>query len=591
MIRAHRSPEIHDSSPGRLRRTAPPAASSRVRFRRCLLVESIEPRTLLSTLLMHIDDAPSPHIDVATGDVQGSRIPVVAGLEVVQARAGDTASWHSVAGLGLPIPASGVADSDSSARGGDLNSDGQLNPALADPRNAFSSRMDPIDAYSLAGSAAGMPASHVRLISAPHGTTLVADVNGDGAPDVIEFDGAGNLVYHAGIPGQPGEFEAPVTINPASTSRGIGSSLKANRLTQIPKLVGAQPFAIANSSSSVDPATDSDLSEGDGAGVAIVNDIQDNAVALFDVSPQRPSPISVESDPPDPIALAISVVTGGAVPFFPANAWREAAELAALRLSNQDATVTDSLGASSSAPASGQLVALNETSLPMAATVLTLTIEESGKEPGPTTAETEAPGLIATPAGQRIPSEQHTVAAARVTRSASGPTEGPDEPGAGATAGLTPWERLVLGLDQALEELDREGGAGTSGPTKPHNRTDPPPGPDRPAPGGGPGQRSAPERPSAAESAGPEAAIPLRRIGLIDATIARRGAERAGPDRCGIDSMVLRPVQDDPGPAPACLAVALLVARWTRPQSLARPPRAVGGRVGSPVRHRRDMLA
>ena len=48
----------------------------------------------------------------------------------------------------------------------------------------------------------------------PRATPLVADVNGDGTDDVLVVDGAGNILYRQGVPGQPGTFEPPVTINP-----------------------------------------------------------------------------------------------------------------------------------------------------------------------------------------------------------------------------------------------------------------------------------------------------------------------------------------------------------------------------------------
>ena len=45
-------------------------------------------------------------------------------------------------------------------------------------------------------------------------TPLVADVNGDGTDDVLVVDGAGDILYRQGIPGQPGSFLPPVTVNP-----------------------------------------------------------------------------------------------------------------------------------------------------------------------------------------------------------------------------------------------------------------------------------------------------------------------------------------------------------------------------------------
>ena len=52
-------------------------------------------------------------------------------------------------------------------------------------------------------------------------TPLVADVNGDGAADVSVVDAAGDILYRAGRPGEPGSFAPPVTVNPGDPSRDI----------------------------------------------------------------------------------------------------------------------------------------------------------------------------------------------------------------------------------------------------------------------------------------------------------------------------------------------------------------------------------
>ncbi len=53
-----------------------------------------------------------------------------------------------------------------------------------------------------------------QFATTPIATPLVADVNGDGTDDVLVVDGAGNILYRQGIPGRPGTFEPPVTVNP-----------------------------------------------------------------------------------------------------------------------------------------------------------------------------------------------------------------------------------------------------------------------------------------------------------------------------------------------------------------------------------------
>ncbi len=54
-----------------------------------------------------------------------------------------------------------------------------------------------------------------------HADPLVADVTGDGTDDVLEVDGAGDILYRQGIPGQPGSFLPPVAVNPGFPSRDI----------------------------------------------------------------------------------------------------------------------------------------------------------------------------------------------------------------------------------------------------------------------------------------------------------------------------------------------------------------------------------
>ena len=52
-------------------------------------------------------------------------------------------------------------------------------------------------------------------------TPLVADINGDGTLDVSVVDAAGNILFRAGRPGEPGNFAPPVTVNPGDPSRDI----------------------------------------------------------------------------------------------------------------------------------------------------------------------------------------------------------------------------------------------------------------------------------------------------------------------------------------------------------------------------------
>src|SRR5262249_20605955 len=71
------------------------------------------------------------------------------------------------------------------------------------------------------GNGDGTFADPGQYATAPHATPLVADVDGDGTDDVLVADAGGDVLYRQGIPGRPGTFDPPVTINPGFPSRDI----------------------------------------------------------------------------------------------------------------------------------------------------------------------------------------------------------------------------------------------------------------------------------------------------------------------------------------------------------------------------------
>jgi hypothetical protein len=96
---------------------------------------------------------------------------------------------------------------------GDFAGDGRLDLAV----NDFISN----DVAVLLGNGDGTFSDPARLAATPRATPLVADVSGAGTHDVLVVDGAGNTLYRQGVPGQPGAFEPPATINPGNPSRDI----------------------------------------------------------------------------------------------------------------------------------------------------------------------------------------------------------------------------------------------------------------------------------------------------------------------------------------------------------------------------------
>ncbi len=168
--------------------------------------------------------------------------------------------------------------------------------------------------------------------------------------------------------------------------------------------------------------------------------------------------------------------------FYAATAGREAAELVSLSLSVE--TVTGNFSAS---PLSGvaQLVPLSESSLPLGATVLTLTIAVSGDEFGFGTAGGEATSLAPGPAvsfGQSFLGQGRSLFGAGAGSSAG---DLGDDAAPGASAALAPWQRFVLGLDEAIEKFQRDNPNGV------------PAGKDDAPASGQPGAAAASERPRA----------------------------------------------------------------------------------------------
>ena len=288
----------------------------------------------------------------------------------------------------------------------------------------------------------------------------------------------------------------------------------------------------------------------------------------------------------------------------------------ALSLSIQTETVT-SLVAVSPSSASVQLVALHDTSLPLVATVLTLTLEVSGEEIRTGRAETEALGVAASVGG---PGDFHgsgPVLGRPRGRVGDGPDGGIGRArrrrdrgarGAGAVgavragAGRGPGGAGSRRCGRAHGSV-RAGGsarslAGTRGAGE----------------GGGSGLRSIPERRPAVDREDAEAPIPVGRTGVIapavdqirdrrgpvsgrrtraeviDAAIARLVPDRAESDREETEPPTSRPRKDGPGPVAVCLAVSLLAAARGADRGRMKRSEVTDRSVELPTRRRHHVL-
>jgi hypothetical protein len=353
-------------------------------------------------------------------------------------------------------------------------------------------------------------------------------------------------------------------------------------------------------SGGVDPTTAFAFAGGSGFEDLVVGNSGDGVLALFEGGPEGLSMASTASEPnlPEPTALAFAALSGGQVQFYAATAGREAVELVALSLGIQ----TEANAPLASPPAVEtvvQLVPLHETSLPLVATVLTLTIPVSNEEPTHGPAEAEGAIVAAFQTGAGISLGQGP--AAPSGRGGSGADEPAQADEAGvlaatpAPAAISVWERMVLGLDEALERFRRENpgglsGAGASSARPAGDRPDSSSSPGAPAQGVPSSLRSAPELvPSEGAGDGRVEASPTVTAEMIDAAIESLWGEGARPDRpvgapaAAIERVpigsaggapsrgsvrtarfliIAEPGQDEPGLGSAPLLIALLAAGW-----------------------------
>jgi hypothetical protein len=324
----------------------------------------------------------------------------------------------------------------------------------------------------------------------------------------------------------------------------------SNDLTLVSGFEGADPVTSMVTSGGVDPTTAFAFAASNGFEDLVVGNGGDGVLALFEGGPNGLGLMSAETEPnlPDPTALAFAALSGGQVQFYAATAGREAVELVALSLGIQT-EANAPFGPPPAVETVVQLVPLHEESLPVVATVLTLTISVANEEPtlGPAGAEGATVAAVVPGAGIALGQG----AAAPSGRGGGSPrADEPaqvDEVGAHAAtpapAAISVWERVVLGLDEALERFRREN------------------------PGGLSSLRWAPELlPSGGAGDGRVEPSPAAKAAVIDAAIASLWGEDARPERAvGADSWAVlhigsaggEPSAASPAAAPCRIAVPI----------------------------------
>ncbi len=433
-------------------------------------------------------------------------------------------------------------------------------------------------------------------------STVVGNFTGGKFPDLLVTNSQSNNVALLQGVGQ-GFFNDTnprtysVGTDPGSTFVGNFNGLTglvtvnagSNDLTLISGFEGSDPTTTTIASGGIDPDAAFAFADSSGFEDLVVGNAGDGELALFEGGPGGLglAAATSEANLPDPTALAFSALTGGQVQFYAATAGRESAELVALSLGIETG-LSSSADASFAASSLAQLVPLSDSSLPLVATVLTLTITVSGDEFNLAQAETEAAFLSGTGAtvGQGLSSQ---------ARGGPGGDDGTvsDESQSGVAgsvpAVIAPWERFVIGLDKALEQFWRDNPNGVSGAPARDAAGDPPASPTpvgAPAQGGPTSMNSGsspvqsgdvPDRTensskslgveaidAAADALwGEDAPLDVRVNAACTESCPLAARTETRPPRIGHPApIVVAPANDQPDVALTSLVVAVLAARW-----------------------------
>ena len=334
-----------------------------------------------------------------------------------------------------------------------------------------------------------------NVAGSPLPDLLVAD---SGSNQVRLLEGIGNGFFNDQEPTIYQVGTDPSALYLGQFTGGPGQSLAtinsgSNTVTLISGLGSASPAIQSISSGGLDPTAGLTVTlPGSGLESLMVANNGDGNISLLTGGASGLDLSSVVSSAgvPNPSALALSGFNGGELEFYATSEGEASATLLGFQLEESGGGIpTGSLSTapegSASASASAQLVSLNESSLALVGTLLTISLNSQFETEE--SAEGSASGVVASGSGPSA--GQGPARPMGSLNEEADETGGSDAtPGALATVAL-PWARYVTGVDQALEELRGEAderlpaGAATveaRGARRHHPRPDRMQGPDSP---------------------------------------------------------------------------------------------------------------
>ena len=292
-------------------------------------------------------------------------------------------------------------------------------------------------------------------------STVVTNVLGSTVPDLLVVNsGSNNVMLLQGLGNGFFNDQSPIIYNvgtnptqlflgnfvPGSGPDLVTINSGSNDVSLISGLGGPSQFTQTISSGGLDPTAAVMLGQGpSGLDNLLVANNGDGNFALFQGSAGGLVLSNVVSSPgfPNPSALALASFSGGNLEFYATNDGEASASLLGFQL-DVSGTLSglSQTGATSSA---ASLVSLNETSLALVGTLLTVTLDLQTE----TSEAASGPGG----SGQSVVNAAHTADESEEAPAAENPAQpvaAKEEPS------RLSWDRFVIGLDEAIKSLRNE---------------------------------------------------------------------------------------------------------------------------------------